>query len=85
MPLCGGVTEDPAPGSLSLAIGVQRGSCGACAPCGAGRENVCAQLLKTYGGPGNDKGGFQRTIRYPADWVFACPEGLRPELVGPLM
>jgi len=67
------------------AIGVQRGSCGACSECGQGLENVCAKILKTYAGPGKDKGGFAKLIRYPASWVFSAPDSLPAEHVGPLM
>ncbi len=67
------------------AIGVQRGSCGACAQCGFGLENTCPKILKTYAGPGKDKGGFADMIRYPAQWVFGTPDGMPSEHVGPLM
>ena len=46
---------------------------------------MCAKITKTYAGPGNDKGGFADTIRYPAAWVFKPPERLRSEHVAPLM
>lgn len=66
-------------------IGVQRGNCGECGCCQAKMENVCPKILKTYAGPGKDKGGFATMIRYPADWVFHAPAGLASEYVGPLM
>lgn len=68
-----------------VAIGVQRGSCGTCGCCKAGVENTCAKILKTYAGPGQDKGGFARAIRFPSGWVFKCPGGLSSEHAGPLM
>ena len=67
------------------AVGVQRGSCGACEQCESFMENVCPKITKTYAGPGKDKGGFASLIRYPADWTFSAPDGLASELVGPLM
>ena len=67
------------------AIGVQRSCCGSCVHCGAGDENVCPSITKTYAGPNKDRGGFATMIRYPAGWVFAVPTGLAPESVGPLM
>jgi len=66
-------------------IGVQRGSCGKCCECEARLENVCPKILKTYAGPGKDKGGFATMIRYPAAWVFKAPTGLGSEYLGPLM
>jgi len=67
------------------AIGVQRSNCGSCRCCDAKLENVCPKILKTYAGPGKDKGGFARHIRYPSKWVFKCPPMLEPEFAGPLM
>ena len=67
------------------AIGVQRGCCCDCSSCDAGLENVCAKITKTYAGPGKDKGGFAKMIRYPASWVFSPPASLAPEVVAPLM
>ena len=63
------------------AIGVQRGCCGCCAACDEGLENVCPKILKTYAGPGKDKGGFASLIRYPAAWTFHAPAGLPSELI----
>ena len=67
------------------AIGVQRGNCGDCEPCRMCLEQVCPKITKTYAGPGKDKGGFARMIRYPAVWTFHAPASLPSELVGPLM
>ena len=67
------------------AIGVQRGNCGVCPCCDERLENLCPKITKTYAGPGKDKGGFASMIRYPTSWTFVAPDGLAPELVGPLM
>ena len=67
------------------AIGVPRGNCGCCAACDEGLEQVCPKILKTYAGPGKDKGGFASMIRYPTAWTFSPPAALASELVGPLM
>mmetsp|Transcript_96764 Transcript_96764/g.273411 ORF Transcript_96764/g.273411 Transcript_96764/m.273411 type:complete len:345 (+) Transcript_96764:67-1101(+) len=67
-----------------VGIGVQRSCCGACDCCGEGLENICPKITKTYAGPGKDKGGFARHIRYPANWTFAVPENFPPELAAPL-
>jgi len=80
----GGGVEGFKVGDLA-AIGVQRGSCDSCACCKDGLENLCPKILKTYGGPGNDRGGFAKVIRYPQRWLFRCPDGVPAEHVGPLM
>uniref|UniRef100_A0A7S2DML8 Prephenate dehydratase domain-containing protein n=1 Tax=Haptolina brevifila TaxID=156173 RepID=A0A7S2DML8_9EUKA len=66
-------------------IGVQRGCCGQCEMCHSHLENVCPKILKTYAGPGKDKGGFATMIRFPTAWVFKAPAGLESEYLGPLM
>lgn len=68
-----------------IAIGVQRGCCESCDQCKAGLEHICPEITKTYAGPGKDKGGFATSIRYPARWLFKCPDHLLPEHVAPLM
>ena len=67
------------------AIGVQRSCCGSCVCCDEGLEQICSSITKTYAGPGKDRGGFARLIRYPAAWVFSPPAQLASELVAPLM
>lgn len=66
-------------------VGVQRGNCGACSCCAEHLEQLCPKITKTYAGPGKDKGGFAKMIRYPTDWVFKAPAALASELLGPLM
>ena len=66
-------------------IGVQRGSCGHCGQCSERLENLCPKITKTYAGPGKDKGGFANFIRFPTAWVWAAPDGLPSEYIGPLM
>jgi D-arabinose 1-dehydrogenase-like Zn-dependent alcohol dehydrogenase len=46
---------------------------------------LVGSTLRPAAGPGKDKGGFARFIRYPAAWVFAAPGELPSEVVGPLM
>lgn len=68
-----------------VGIGVQRSNCGACDCCSASLEQLCPKITKTYAGPGKDKGGFSRYIRYTADWVFPLPDDLPSELAAPLL
>ncbi|CAE8604373.1 unnamed protein product, partial [Polarella glacialis] len=68
-----------------VGIGVQRSNCGGCDCCGAKIEQLCSKITKTYAGPGKDKGGFSRYIRYTAHWTFAVPEGIPSEQAAPLL
>ncbi|CAE8586209.1 unnamed protein product, partial [Polarella glacialis] len=68
-----------------VGIGVQRSNCGGCDCCGAKIEQLCPKITKTYAGPGKDKGGFSRYIRYTAHWTFAVPEGIPSEQAAPLL
>lgn len=68
-----------------VGIGVQRSHCGSCECCASKLEQLCPKITKTYAGPGKDKGGFSRYIRYTAKWTFALPEALPSELAAPLL
>lgn len=68
-----------------VGIGTQRGHCGDCSCCSAGLEQVCPKITKTYGGPGNDRGGFAIFIRHNAAWTFPVPDALASESAAPLL
>eukprot|EP00929_Paragymnodinium_shiwhaense_P049498 TRINITY_DN24967_c0_g1_i1.p1 TRINITY_DN24967_c0_g1~~TRINITY_DN24967_c0_g1_i1.p1 ORF type:complete len:368 (-),score=73.85 TRINITY_DN24967_c0_g1_i1:219-1253(-) len=68
-----------------VGIGVQRSNCGDCPCCATKLEQLCPKITKTYAGPGKDKGGFSRYIRYTAAWTFAIPDEIPSELAAPLL
>lgn len=74
-----------------VAIGNIVGSCGVCASCRAGRENMCREFpTLTYSGPdaisgGITQGGFSTEYVAPEHFVYAAPRGLDPAAVAPLM
>jgi (R,R)-butanediol dehydrogenase/meso-butanediol dehydrogenase/diacetyl reductase len=72
---CGTVVAAGAAAGLEAGqrvVGDSRVVCGACAPCRAGRSNLCAQI--GYVGEVCD-GGFARLVRLPARQVLALPDG----------
>lgn len=72
-----------------VAVGNIVGSCGSCTACRAGRENWCAQVRLTYGGPdgsGNTtQGGYSSEYVLDEHFVYRLPDGLDPAGVAPLM
>lgn len=72
-----------------VAVGNIAGSCGRCEACRAGRENWCAQVRLTYGGPdgsGNTtQGGYSSEYVLDEHFVYRLPDGLDPAGVAPLM
>lgn len=64
-----------------VGVGWQAGSCGRCAHCEAGDENVCTGMRATcIGRPG----GLAGAIRVPARFAFALPEALYRAAAAPL-
>merc|ERR1719272_251864 len=68
-----------------VGIGVQRDCCWQCEQCVNGAEQLCPKILKTYAGPGKDKGGFACMIRYTAKWCFTIPDCIASEAAAPLL
>lgn len=68
-----------------VGIGPQRSNCAECGLCKSKNENLCPKKTKTYAGPGKDFGGFAKFIRYPHNWTFPIPEGLKSEEAAPLL
>jgi alcohol/geraniol dehydrogenase (NADP+) len=65
-----------------VGIGWQRSSCGRCAYCVRGDENLCASQEPTCV---RHFGGFADRIRVDARFVFAIPDALDPERAAPLL
>lgn len=59
-----------------------RSTCGRCAPCRSGRENLCAASL--YTGWDAD-GGYAEYAVVPEDFAYALPDGLDDAEVAPLL
>lgn len=58
------------------------GTCGACAFCRSGRENLCSDAAFT----GWDRdGGYAELVTARADFTVPLPEGLPPEEAAPLL
>ncbi|HWT15325.1 MAG TPA: NAD(P)-dependent alcohol dehydrogenase [Patescibacteria group bacterium] len=75
------------PQSKGLRIGQRVGigwtsqSCMHCAPCVGGDAHLCGALRPTIIG---HHGGFADRVRAHWAWTIALPEGVRPEVAGPL-
>jgi uncharacterized zinc-type alcohol dehydrogenase-like protein len=65
-----------------IGIGWQRSSCSSCEFCLRGEENLCSEQQATCLG---HYGGFAEAIRTDSRFVFAIPENLESENVGPLL
>ncbi len=59
-----------------------RSTCGACADCRAGRENLCRS--SRYTGWDAD-GGYAQYATVPADYAYRWPRGLDPSTDAPLL
>jgi len=81
-----------------VGVGAQCGSCNwlpeerkgdECDVCPKGRENICAQMVPTYGGPYPDgnvsQGGYADNIRLSEHFAFKLPQKLKAESAGPLL
>lgn len=64
-----------------VGIGWTAESCMHCRPCLGGDQNLCAEAVGTIVG---HHGGFADRVRAHWDWAIPLPEGVRPEVAGPL-
>jgi alcohol/geraniol dehydrogenase (NADP+) len=65
-----------------VGVGWQAGSCGHCAWCRQGKENLCPQAQPTCL---HRNGGFADAVRVPARFVVAIPEAMDSENAAPLL
>ncbi|MGH9696858.1 MAG: NAD(P)-dependent alcohol dehydrogenase, partial [Bryobacteraceae bacterium] len=65
-----------------VGVGWQAGSCGVCAWCRQGKENLCPQAQPTCV---HRNGGFADAVRVPARFVIPIPETLDSENAAPLL
>ena len=83
-----GVVEETGPGASRFRAGVRVGvpwlhqTCGVCAYCRSGRENLCERAVFT--GWMVD-GGYAEYVVAPEDFVYVLPEGLGDLHVAPLL
>jgi uncharacterized zinc-type alcohol dehydrogenase-like protein len=63
-----------------VGVGWTARSCLHCAPCVGGDQHLCADQTATI----THRGGFAERVRTQWLWAIPLPEGLRPEVVGPL-
>jgi len=73
--------SDARPGDL-VGVAWLRRTCGTCADCRAGRENLCARSL--YTGWDAD-GGYAEVLTVPAAYAYPWPTGLDPVEGAPLL
>lgn len=64
-----------------VGIGWTAGSCMHCRPCLGGDQHLCAEAVPTIVG---HHGGFADRVRAHWAWVVPLPDGVRPEIAGPL-
>lgn len=64
-----------------VGVGWANRSCLHCAPCVAGDQHLCASSQATMLGP---HGGFAERVRAQWVWAIPLPEGIRPDVAGPL-
>lgn len=65
-----------------VGLGWTAGSCMHCRSCLGGDHNLCATAVPTIVG---HHGGFAERVRGHWAWVIPLPEGVRPEVAGPLL
>lgn len=65
-----------------VGIGWSSGSCMHCRPCLSGWHNMCTRVEATI--VGRD-GGFAERVRAHWVWAIPLPDGVRPEVAGPLL
>lgn len=63
-----------------VGVGWTSRSCLHCAPCVGGDQHLCGDQTATI----THRGGFAERVRTQWLWAIPLPEGLRPEVVGPL-
>lgn len=64
-----------------VGIGWTADSCMHCRPCLGGDQHLCGEAVGTIVG---HHGGFADRVRAHWAWTIALPEGVRPEIAGPL-
>lgn len=64
-----------------VGVGWTSGSCMHCAQCLSGNQHLCPQVQGTIVGR---HGGFAERVRAHWAWTIPVPEGVRPEVAGPL-
>ena len=81
----------------AVGVGCFVSSCRTCDLCKNGEENLCKQSVQTYGNPfpegkGHDdcanhftNGGYTSDITVDEHFVYAVPDGMKIEHVGPLL
>jgi alcohol/geraniol dehydrogenase (NADP+) len=77
----GAAVQNLQPGQR-VGVGWQAGSCGQCAWCRQGKENLCPQAQPTCV---QRNGGFADAVRVPARFVIPIPEALDSENAAPLL
>jgi uncharacterized zinc-type alcohol dehydrogenase-like protein len=77
----GAAVENLEPGQR-VGVGWQAASCGQCAWCRRGKENLCPQAQPTCV---QRNGGFADAVRVPARFVIPIPEALDSENAAPLL
>jgi propanol-preferring alcohol dehydrogenase len=66
----------------AVGVGWMASTCGRCAFCASGRENLCASARFT----GCDRnGGFAERMTADARWTYRLPEGFAPREAAPLL
>jgi uncharacterized zinc-type alcohol dehydrogenase-like protein len=63
-----------------VGVGWTSRSCLHCAPCMDGDQHLCQDSLSTI----THRGGFADRLRAQWAWTIPLPEGVRPEIAGPL-
>ncbi|MDO9243984.1 MAG: NAD(P)-dependent alcohol dehydrogenase [Rhodocyclaceae bacterium] len=64
-----------------VGVGWTSSSCLHCAPCVGGDQHLCGASQATLSGR---PGGFAERVRAQWAWAIPVPEGIRPEVAGPL-
>jgi uncharacterized zinc-type alcohol dehydrogenase-like protein len=64
-----------------VGIGWTNASCLHCLPCIGGNQHLCGDSKATIS---NHPGGFAERVRAQWIWAIPLPEGVRPEVAGPL-
>lgn len=63
-----------------VGVGWTARSCLHCAPCVGGDQHLCGDQMATI----THRGGFAERVRSQWLWAVPLPEGVRPEVAGPL-
>ncbi len=77
----GAGVEDLGPGD-TVGVGWLASTCGKCAFCASGRENLCREARFT----GRDRdGGYAQRMTADSRWTYRLPAGLSPRQAAPLL